>query len=78
MAPPSSLSDLAQVDDLLPATLFDGLQTGFQVLGALVMVSVAVPVVLPIFIPLGVIFYYLRVRYVRASREIKRWEAVTR
>ena len=49
-----------------------------QVLGALVMVSVAVPWVLPVFIPLGVVFYLLRVRYVRTSREVKRYEAVTR
>ena len=53
-------------------------QTGFQVLGAFVMVGVAVPVVLPVFVPLGVAFYLLRVRYVRTSREVKRWEAVTR
>ena len=42
------------------------------------MVGVAVPVVLPVFVPLGVAFYLLRVRYVRTSREVKRWEAVTR
>ena len=42
------------------------------------MVSVAVPVVLPVFLPLGLMFYLLRVRYVRTSREVKRYEAVTR
>lgn len=70
--------DLAQVDDLLPITLYDALQTGFQVLQVFVMVAIAVPVILPIFLPLLVAFYYLRVRYVRTSREVKRWEAVSR
>ena len=38
-------SDLAQVDDLLPMTMFDSLQTGFSVLSAFLLVAIAVPVV---------------------------------
>ncbi|GAX75678.1 hypothetical protein CEUSTIGMA_g3121.t1 [Chlamydomonas eustigma] len=70
--------DLSQVDDILPAVLFDSIQCGFQVVGAFILVSVAVPVVLPLFLPLGVAFYLIRERYVRTSREVKRWDAVTR
>jgi ABC-type multidrug transport system fused ATPase/permease subunit len=43
-----------------------------------VLVAVAVPVVLPVFVPLAVAFYWLRHRYVTTSREVKRFEAVTR
>lgn len=66
------------MDDLLPITLFDALQCGFLVLSAFVLVSIAVPVILPVFVPLAIVFYWLRRRYINASREIKRWEAVTR
>lgn len=34
--------------------------------------------ILPVFLPLVAAFYWLRIRYVKTSREIKRWEAVTR
>lgn len=42
------------------------------------MVAVAVPEILPIFIPVAVAFWYLRRRYMRTSREVKRFEATTR
>ncbi|GFR41482.1 hypothetical protein Agub_g2173, partial [Astrephomene gubernaculifera] len=70
--------DQGQVDDLLPSSLFDALQSSFQVLGALVLVCIAVPVILPVFLPLLVAFWWVRRRYITASREVKRWEAVTR
>ncbi|GIM00727.1 hypothetical protein Vretimale_5639, partial [Volvox reticuliferus] len=70
--------DQGQVDDLLPSCLFDALQSAFQVLGAFVLVAIAVPVILPVFLPLLAAFYWVRHRYIAASREMKRWEAVTR
>lgn len=54
------------------------LQCGGLVLGAFVLVSIAVPVILPVFVPLALIFYWVRARYIAASRDIKRFEAVTR
>jgi ABC-type multidrug transport system fused ATPase/permease subunit len=71
-------SDQGRVDDQLPAALFDVLQTGFVLLGTFILVAVAVPVVLPVFLPLVVAFWWLRKRYVATSREVKRLEAVTR
>lgn len=53
-------------------------QCGLLVAGALVLVSAAVPYILPLFVPLGCLFVLMRHRYIAASREIKRWEAVTR
>lgn len=49
-----------------------------QVFGAFVLVAIAVPVILPVFLPLLASFLWIRSRYIRASRDIKRWEAVTR
>ncbi len=51
---------------------------GFLVLSAVVLVSIAVPFILPVFVPLAVAFVWLRNRYLGASREIKRWEATSR
>ncbi len=36
------------------------------------------PVILPVFVPLALAFWWVRRRYITASREIKRWEAVAR
>ena len=42
------------------------------------LVCIAVPVILPVFVPLGLAFVHIQRRYVATSREIKRLEAVTR
>ncbi|KAL6756466.1 P-loop containing nucleoside triphosphate hydrolase protein [Haematococcus lacustris] len=70
--------DLGSVDDTLPVVIFDAIQCGLLVLGALILVAVAVPWVVPVFLPLALSFWFIRHRYIVASREIKRWEAVTR
>lgn len=46
--------------------------------GALVLVAIAVPFVIPFFVPLLFVFWYVRRRYVTTSREVKRWEGTTR
>ncbi|KXZ53046.1 hypothetical protein GPECTOR_8g410 [Gonium pectorale] len=69
--------DQGLVDDLLPATLFDALESSTLVGGALVLVAAAVPYALPLFVPLAALFIAARRRYIIAGREIKRWEAVT-
>ncbi|MEW5316893.1 MAG: hypothetical protein WDW38_008234 [Sanguina aurantia] len=71
-------SDLGRVDEQLPNTAFDALQCGLLVLGAFTLVSIAVPLVMPAFVPLALIFSYQQGRYLTTSREVKRWEAVTR
>ena len=53
-------------------------QTGFMWFGAVVLIAIAVPVILPIFLPLLAAFYHYRQKYVATSREVKRYEAVTR
>lgn len=70
--------DLGVVDEQLPQVAFDSLQASMMVIGALVLLCVVVPVILPIFIPLIAIFVLIQRRYLRTSRELKRFEAVTR
>ncbi|KAJ9515463.1 hypothetical protein QJQ45_016472 [Haematococcus lacustris] len=66
--------DLGSVDDTLPVVIFDAIQCGLLVLGALILVAVAVPWVVPVFVPLALSFWFIRHRYIVASLEIKRWE----
>ncbi len=46
--------------------------------GALVLVGIAVPFVLPLFVPIAAVFWWVRRRYVTTSREVKRFEGTTR
>ena len=46
--------------------------------GAVVLVCIAVPWVLPVMVPLGVAFAWVRARYITTSREVKRFDATTR
>lgn len=49
-----------RVDDMLPMAMFDVLQSGFVCLAAFVMVAIAVPFILPVFLGLLIAFYYYR------------------
>ena len=46
--------------------------------GALVLVAIAVPFLIPCFVPILAVFWWVRRRYVTTSREIKRFEGTTR
>lgn len=39
---------------------------------------IVVPFIIPVFLPLGVAFFWIRARYLATSREVKRWEATSR
>lgn len=39
---------------------------------------VVVPFIIPVFVPLSLGFFWVRRRYLATSREVKRFEAVTR
>jgi hypothetical protein len=43
-----------------------------------VLLAVALPFILPLFLLLSVLFVWLRQTYLASSREVKRWEATTR
>ncbi|XP_056646549.1 probable multidrug resistance-associated protein lethal(2)03659 [Diorhabda sublineata] len=70
--------DMGSIDELLPAAMIDCLQIGLSLLGIIVVVAVVTPwLMLPTFI-IGVVFYFVRIFYLRTSRNVKRLEGVTR
>jgi ABC-type multidrug transport system fused ATPase/permease subunit len=70
--------DQSTIDDLFPATLFDFLQCATMTLGSLAIIAVANPWPLLILLLAVPTFLWIRRRFVAASREIKRLEAMTR
>ncbi|EFN52562.1 hypothetical protein CHLNCDRAFT_138549 [Chlorella variabilis] len=70
--------DQGQVDEQLPQVFFDCVLALMMVLGAFALLMVSVPFIIPLFLPLGAAFFLVRARYLRTSREIKRWEATSR
>lgn len=42
------------------------------------LVAIAVPFVIPLFLPILGVFWWVRRRYVTTSREVKRFEGTTR
>lgn len=42
------------------------------------LVAIAVPFIIPVFLPLLALFWWVRTQYVITSREVKRLEAQTR
>ena len=70
--------DQQVIDELLPMTFFDTIQSLIMVLGSIVIIGMGNPWVLLILIPLIPIFIWLRRYYLRTSRAIKRIESVTR
>ena len=70
--------DQGTVDEQLPQATFDALQTLSVTCGAVILIAIANPPVIPVFLPLAYIFLRIRAYYVVTSREVKRIEAVTR
>ncbi|DBA75192.1 TPA: hypothetical protein ACH3X1_010497 [Trebouxia sp. C0004] len=70
--------DQGTADDHLPQVAFDATQSLFLVAGALILMIIAVPFVLPTLLPLVVAFFWLRHRYITTGREVKRFDATTR
>ena len=70
--------DQGSLDEQLPTVAFDTLQALMMVVGAFTLLVVVVPFILPIFIPFGIAFAWVQQRYLRTSRDLKRFEAVTR
>ncbi|KAJ8916764.1 hypothetical protein NQ315_013969 [Exocentrus adspersus] len=70
--------DMGSIDELLPSALIDCLQIGLALLGIIVVVAIVNPwLMIPTF-AIGVIFYLLRIFYLRTSRNVKRLEGITR
>jgi len=70
--------DQNQVDELLPVTFFSFLESTVFCIAGIVLVCITIPWLVLLLPALLIIFVYLRRKYMASTREIKRWEAVTR
>uniref|UniRef100_A0A4W2EHN1 ATP binding cassette subfamily C member 4 n=1 Tax=Bos indicus x Bos taurus TaxID=30522 RepID=A0A4W2EHN1_BOBOX len=70
--------DIGQMDDLLPLTFLDFIQTFLLMIGVVGVTVAAIPwTAIPV-IPLGIIFFVLQWYFLRTSRDVKRLECTTR
>ncbi|KNC31637.1 putative multidrug resistance-associated protein lethal(2)03659 [Lucilia cuprina] len=70
--------DMGQIDEILPAVMMDVIQIFLSLFGIVIVIAVVNPLYLvPTFL-LAIVFYYLRIFYLKTSRNVKRLEAITR
>jgi ATP-binding cassette subfamily C (CFTR/MRP) protein 4 len=70
--------DQQVLDEALPATLIDSMQSILMTIGAIVIIGINNPWVLLILIPILPLLMWLRQFYARASSQLKRLESVAR
>lgn len=70
--------DQGMVDDLLPNVFVEVMAILLLALGTIIFVILAVPPILPLFFILLYVFIKIRKKYVMSSREVKRYEGMTR
>eukprot|EP00123_Amoebidium_parasiticum_P016908 comp23635_c0_seq1/m.40294 comp23635_c0_seq1/g.40294 ORF comp23635_c0_seq1/g.40294 comp23635_c0_seq1/m.40294 type:complete len:1411 (-) comp23635_c0_seq1:61-4293(-) len=70
--------DIALMDDNLPVTFFDYMQSLFMTAGAVLLVAIINPWVFLVVLPCIIAFILLRRLFVKTSREVKRFEGMTR
>uniref|UniRef100_A0A663F6D4 Multidrug resistance-associated protein 4 n=1 Tax=Aquila chrysaetos chrysaetos TaxID=223781 RepID=A0A663F6D4_AQUCH len=70
--------DIGHLDDLLPLTFLDFMQTLLQIFGVVAVAVAVIPWILIPLIPLFILFIFLRRYFLDTSRDIKRLESTTR
>ncbi|XP_013924730.1 PREDICTED: multidrug resistance-associated protein 4 [Thamnophis sirtalis] len=70
--------DIGHLDDLLPLTFLDFVQTFLQVCGVVGVSIAVIPWILIPLVPLLIVFIFLRRYFLDTSRDIKRLESTTR
>ncbi|XP_032133378.1 multidrug resistance-associated protein 4 isoform X5 [Sapajus apella] len=70
--------DIGHLDDLLPLTFLDFIQTLLQVVGVVSVAVAVIPWIAIPLVPLGIIFIFLRRYFLETSRDVKRLESTTR
>ncbi|XP_074185531.1 ATP-binding cassette sub-family C member 4 isoform X2 [Rhinolophus sinicus] len=70
--------DIGHMDDLLPLTFVDFIQTFLQVIGVVGVAVAVIPWIAIPLVPLGIIFFVLRGYFLQTSRDVKRLESTTR
>lgn len=70
--------DMGAIDERLPVAMIDCTQTGLSTIAIIVIIaSVDIWLLIPVLV-IGVIFYFLRVFYMRTCRAVKRLEGVSK
>ncbi|KAM9609979.1 ATP-binding cassette sub-family C member 4 isoform 4-T4 [Trichechus inunguis] len=69
--------DIGHMDDLLPLTFLDFIQTFLQVVGVVAVAVAVIPWIAIPLIPLAIIFFILRQYFLETSRDVKRLESTT-
>lgn len=70
--------DMGQVDEILPGVMMDVVQIFLSLFGIVVVVAMVNPLFLIPTLVLAIIFYYLRVFYLKTSRDVKRIEGISK
>ncbi|XP_074155461.1 LOW QUALITY PROTEIN: ATP-binding cassette sub-family C member 4 [Sminthopsis crassicaudata] len=70
--------DIGHLDDLLPLTFLDFLQTLLQVIGVVAVAISVIPWIAIPLLPLAIVFIFLRRYFLETSRDVKRLESTTR
>lgn len=70
--------DIGHMDDLLPLTVLDFIQTLLLVIGVVGVAVAVIPWIAIPLVPLAVIFIFLRRYFLETSRDVKRLESTTR
>lgn len=70
--------DMGQVDEILPGIAIDVVQIFLALAGIIGVVAIVNPYLLIPTVIIGIIFYFLRVFYLKTSTSVKRIEATTR
>ncbi|KAF9292451.1 hypothetical protein BGZ68_005134 [Mortierella alpina] len=71
-------SDIAAVDEEVPQGFFNVLICGFNLVGNLIIVSIATPVFILVIPPLGLLYWTLQTYFIRTSSILKRLEGITK
>ncbi len=68
--------DIANIDDALPVALFDCIQYGTKVLGAILLAAISNYLIIFPLVPVVFLLAWTRVYYMRSSREAMRLEGL--
>ncbi|XP_075805253.1 ATP-binding cassette sub-family C member 4 isoform X1 [Microtus pennsylvanicus] len=70
--------DIGHMDDLLPLTFLDFIQTLLLVVSVIAVAAAVIPWILIPLVPLAILFLILRRYFLETSRDVKRLESTTR
>lgn len=70
--------DMGSVDERLPLALVDCTQIGAALLAIIIVIGTVNPLLLIPTLIMGILFYFIRIFYLKTSRNIKRLEGVSK